>query len=144
MCALMGGSGCGKSTLLDVLAGRKTQGTITGDLYFDGIPRNSIAMCASAYVMQDNIHFASLTVRETLMYSCYLRLKQKTSYKQRVQRVEKVMKMLGLNDHGETIVGNSETRGLSGGQLKRLSIGVEIINLPGLIFLDEPTTGLCA
>jgi ABC-type lipoprotein export system ATPase subunit len=142
MCALMGGSGCGKSTLLDVIAGRKTQGTITGDILFDGTERNATVMRASAYVMQDNVHYPTLTVRETLGYAAYLRLRQKTDAKIKAKRVQKVIDMLGLSDHSETIIGNSSIGGLSGGQMKRLSIGVEIINLPGLIFLDEPTTGL--
>jgi ABC-type multidrug transport system ATPase subunit len=92
--------------------------------------------------MQDNVHIGVLTVRQTLTYAAQLRMPQRVDEKIRVARVNKIMDMLGLTEHAGTIVGNENIRGISGGQLKRLSIGVEIINLPDLIFLDEPTTGL--
>ena len=142
MCALMGASGAGKSTLLDVLAGRKTTGEINGDILFNGSEVTPAVMRSSAYVMQDNVHIGVLTVRQTLTYAAQLRMDQKVDPKIRVARVNKIMDMLGLTEHAGTIVGNEYIRGISGGQLKRLSIGVEIINLPDLIFLDEPTTGL--
>jgi ABC-type multidrug transport system ATPase subunit len=143
MCALMGASGAGKSTLLDVLAFRKTTGEIGGDILFNGSVCTPAVMRSSAYVMQDNVHIGVLTVRQTLTYAARLRMdSKKFDVKQRNARVNKVMDMLGLTEHAGTLVGNEYIRGISGGQLKRLSIGVEIINLPDLIFLDEPTTGL--
>lgn len=142
MCALMGASGAGKSTLLDVLAGRKTTGEIKGDILFNGVDRTPAIMLQSAYVMQDNVHIGSLTVRETLMYAAHLRLPQTLTQEKKDKRVKKIADMLGLGEHCDTLVGDENTRGISGGQLKRLSIGVEIVNLPDLIFLDEPTTGL--
>eukprot|EP01035_Chromulina_nebulosa_P017867 gene17867-23483_t len=142
MCALMGASGAGKSTLLDVLAGRKTTGTIVGDILFNGGERSSKVMRSSAYVMQDNVHIGVLTVRQTLRYAANLRLNEKMSPTNKEKRIDKILDMLGLAEHGDTLVGNEYIRGISGGQLKRLSIGVEIIHLPDLIFLDEPTTGL--
>src|SRR5690606_9020761 len=83
-----------------------------------------------------------LTVRQTLQFAAALRMQQKYKKSARVARVDKILDMLGLQEVAETIVGTETIRGVSGGQLKRLSIGVEIINLPDLIFLDEPTTGL--
>ena len=74
LCALMGSSGAGKSTLLDVLAGRKTLGTIEGEIYFNGGPRTASVVRSTAYVMQDNVHISSLTVRETLHYAAALRM----------------------------------------------------------------------
>ena len=142
MCALMGASGAGKSTLLDVIAGRKTTGEINGDILFNGGEVTKSVMRSSAYVMQDNVHIGVLTVRQTLTYGAQLRMAQAVDPKLKVARVNKIMDMLGLTEHAGTIVGNEKLRGISGGQLKRLSIGVEIINLPDLIFLDEPTTGL--
>jgi ABC-type lipoprotein export system ATPase subunit len=142
MCALMGASGAGKSTLLDVIAGRKTVGRIVGDILFNGAERTPAIMLQTAYVMQDNVHIGSLTVKETLMYAAHLRLPQTLSLELKEKRVGKIMDMLGLTEHGNTLVGDENTRGISGGQMKRLSIGVEIVNLPDLIFLDEPTTGL--
>jgi ABC-type multidrug transport system ATPase subunit len=142
MCALMGASGAGKSTLLDVIAGRKTTGEINGDILFNGGEVTPAIMRSSAYVMQDNVHIGVLTVRQTLTYAAHLRMDQKIDNKLKVARVNKILDMLGLAEHAGTIVGNDYIRGVSGGQLKRLSIGVEIVNLPDLIFLDEPTTGL--
>lgn len=142
MCALMGASGAGKSTLLDVLADRKTTGEISGDILFNGAPRNPLVMRSTAYVMQDNHHIGVLTVRQTLTYAAHLRMNENIDIKLKNARVNKIMDMLGLTEHAGTLVGNEHIRGISGGQAKRLSIGVEIINLPDLIFLDEPTTGL--
>lgn len=143
MCALMGASGAGKSTLLDVLAMRKTTGEIEGDILFNGSECTPAVLRSSAYVMQDNVHIGVLTVRQTLTYACRLRMDEKKfDDKKRNARVNKIMDMLGLTEHAGTIVGNEYIRGISGGQMKRLSIGVEIVNLPDLIFLDEPTTGL--
>jgi ATP-binding cassette subfamily G (WHITE) protein 2 (SNQ2) len=142
MCALMGASGAGKSTLLDVLAGRKTVGQIQGEILFNGTTRNSHIMRSAAYVMQDNVHIPQLTVKQTLGYAASLRLPQRTSNKMRQVRITKIMDMLGLNDCANSLVGGTRMRGISGGQMKRLSIGVEIIHMPDLIFLDEPTTGL--
>lgn len=141
MCALMGGSGAGKSTLLDVLAGRKTSGYIKGEVYFNG-RRGSPSSKRCSYVTQDNVHIGSFTVRETLHYASLLRIREGASAEERRQRVEQVMGMLGLEEVADVIVGDSLRKGISGGQARRLSIGVEIIHLPDLIFLDEPTTGL--
>jgi len=141
MCALMGASGAGKSTLLDVIAARKSKGEIKGQILFNGEERTDGIMRQTSYVMQDNVHIFVLTVRETLYYAARLRM-DTTNESVRAARVQKVLDMLGLSEVSETIVGNETIRGISGGQLKRLSIGVEIINLPDMIFLDEPTTGL--
>ena len=137
----MGASGAGKSTLLDILADRKTTGEITGDILFNGAERSAAVMRSSAYVMQDNVHIGVLTVRQTLTYAAELRLSVRMSPEAKRKRVDKILDMLGLAEHGDTLVGNENIRGISGGQLKRLSIGVEIVHLPDLIFLDEPTTG---
>jgi ATP-binding cassette subfamily G (WHITE) protein 2 (SNQ2) len=144
ICVLMGASGSGKSTLLDVLAGRKTTGVVEGDsaILFNGKPRTHDTMRNTAYVMQDNVHIGTLTVLETLMYAAQLRLSEKMSKSEKITRVEGVLKVLGLSQVANSIVGDESIRGISGGQLKRLSIAVEIVHLPDLIFLDEPTTGL--
>jgi ABC-type multidrug transport system ATPase subunit/ABC-type multidrug transport system permease subunit len=142
MCALMGASGAGKSTLLDILAGRKTTGEIVGDILFNGGERTRAVIRSSAYVMQDNVHIGVLTVRQTLHYAAHLRMEEKFDDKVKAARVSKILDMLGLTEHANTLVGNEYIRGISGGQMKRLSIGVEIINLPDLIYLDEPTSGL--
>jgi ABC-type multidrug transport system ATPase subunit len=141
MCALMGASGAGKSTLLDVIAARKSKGEISGQILFNGEERSIGIMRQTAYVMQDNVHIPVLTVRETLQFAARLRMDM-LNEKVREARVQKVLDMLGLDHVSDTLVGGEDIRGISGGQLKRLSIGVEIVNLPDLIFLDEPTSGL--
>ena len=98
-------------------------------------------MRSFAYVMQDNVYIGLLTVRESLYYAAELRLSEKMSAEDKKKRVDKIINMLGLEKQADTILGTSFRRGVSGGQLKRVSIGVEIINLPDLMFLDEPTTG---
>lgn len=138
MVALMGASGAGKSTLLDVLAQRKNTGIITGNITYNG----NEEMTAYGYVMQDNIHIGILTVRETFAFATDLRLPPTTPKQERDDRVKKILDMLDLGHVAESILGTTGIRGISGGQLKRVSIGVELVTLPDLIFLDEPTTGL--
>jgi ABC-type multidrug transport system ATPase subunit/ABC-type multidrug transport system permease subunit len=138
MVALMGASGAGKSTLLDVLAQRKSTGKMSGEITYNGSPE----MKSSSYVMQDNVHIGVLTVRESIYYAAELRMNQRRSKDAKARRVEKIIDMLGLQKVADTILGTHNVRGVSGGQLKRVSIGVEIVNLPNLMFLDEPTTGL--
>lgn len=142
MCALMGASGAGKSTLLDILADRKSTGIISGSIFINGLPRTREMMNNTAYVMQDNVHHWMLTVRETLRFSALLRLPTSTSVSEIETRVQDVLNLLNISHVSESIVGDESHRGISGGQKKRLSIGVEIIHFPDMIFLDEPTTGL--
>lgn len=92
--------------------------------------------------MQDNVHIGLLTVKETITYAAELRLDENMKSEDKANRVQTILNMLGLNEVGDTLIGNENIRGVSGGQLKRVSIGVEIINLPDLMFFDEPTTGL--
>ena len=138
MCALMGASGAGKSTLLDVIGQRKNTGVITGEITYNG----STELKSFAYVMQDNVHMGILSVRESISYAAELRLKETMSAEKKAKRVQKIIDMLGLTKVSESPLGTPEVRGISGGQLKRVSIGVEIVNMPNLMFLDEPTTGL--
>lgn len=103
MCALMGSSGAGKSTLLDVLAGRKTVGSISGDILFNGSPRSPAIMKSVAYVMQDNVHIGSLSVRQTLYYAAELRLSERMSRSEKDERIAQVIQMLGLEHVADTV-----------------------------------------
>lgn len=125
----MGGSGAGKSTLLDLLAYRKTGGFITGEYYIGGQAEKPSSKWCS-YVTQDNVHISLFTVRETLEYAALLRLDENTPLQKRKERAVDVMKMLGLEDVADVLVGSSLLKGISGGQARRLSIGVEIMQLP--------------
>jgi len=144
MVALMGASGAGKSTLLDLVAGRKKADKntlISGDIFFNGGPPTRSLMRRTTYVTQDNVHLESLTVHQTLSFAAALRMSDSHESK-RAERVMLIAKMLGLDTILDSTVGGSALRGISGGQLKRLSVAVEIMHLPAVIFLDEPTTGL--
>ncbi len=137
LCALMGPSGAGKSTLMDLIAGRTESGVWSGEILVNGEPRNHLFSRNSAYVLQDDLHIPELTVEETVLYSAWSRLPEETTLAQRQHRVDLILDMLGLSHVRSSIVGDSMKKGLSGGQLKRLSIAVEIVTLPTVIFLDE-------
>ena len=128
--------GAGKSTLLDVLADRKTTGKVSGIISFNGKERNIGVQLSSAYVMQDDVHIGLLSVRECLRYAGRLRLDESWTLEAKEDRVNLLLNMLGLMEVADTCVGDDLTRGISGGQRKRLSIAVEIIHLPNLIYLD--------
>ena len=140
--ALMGPSGAGKSTLLDVIAGRKTTGTISGSIKFDGkdAPRNFKQI--TSYVQQMDVLMPTLKVRELLYYTAELKLPPTFSKAQKEERVENVIRELGLESCADTVIGDRLHRGISGGQAKRVNIGMELVTDPCVIFLDEPTTGL--
>ncbi|KAI9104127.1 P-loop containing nucleoside triphosphate hydrolase protein [Phlyctochytrium arcticum] len=142
--AIMGGSGAGKSTLLNVLAGRVPVGTPTGTILANGKLRDPRQWKrVVGYVEQEDLMYENLTVRETIATAALLRLPSKQYTKaQKLQRVEDVMAQLGLSHVADTRVGNSQTGGISGGEKKRVSIGIELVTDPGTLFLDEPTTGL--
>lgn len=84
----------------------------------------------------------TLTVRENLNFSASLRLSHALSKKERGQRVEGVIRDLGLTEVADSKVGTEFIRGISGGERKRTNIGMELITSPQVLFLDEPTTGL--
>nr|XP_046188594.1 broad substrate specificity ATP-binding cassette transporter ABCG2-like isoform X3 [Oncorhynchus gorbuscha] len=144
MNAIMGPTGSGKTSLLDVIAGRKDPaGLKFGQVLIDGKMVDSDLRLISAYVVQDDILMGTLSVRENLLFSVNLRLDPRhysTADKQ--QRVDSIIEDLGLQDCAHTKIGTEFLRGVSGGERKRCSIGMELITSPRLLFLDEPTTGL--
>ena len=142
MTALMGPSGAGKSTLLDVIAGRKNQGTVEGSLLFNGKPRRHDFKRLCGYVEQMDNLLPTLTPRELLYYTAKLRLPSSTPEEKISERVEKVLHQLGLEVCADTVIGDGENRGISGGQAKRVNIAIELITNPSILFLDEPTSGL--
>lgn len=140
--AIMGPSGSGKSTLLDTLAGRlATNTTQTGTVLLNGRKRK-LCYGAAAYVTQEDNLIGTLTVRETITYSAKLRLPDKMPLSEKIAIVESVMDEMGLQDCADTPVGNWHMRGISGGEKRRVSIAMEILMRPRLLFLDEPTSGL--
>ncbi|KAK4280676.1 hypothetical protein QN277_012268 [Acacia crassicarpa] len=141
--AIMGPSGAGKSTLLDALAGRIAQGSLQGSVRIDGKPVNASYMkMVSSYVMQEDQLFPMLTVFETFMFAAEVRLPPTLSKEEKKQRVHELLDQLGLQSAANTKIGDEGTRGVSGGERRRVSIGIDIIHKPALLFLDEPTSGL--
>uniref|UniRef100_A0A7N0VEZ4 ABC transporter G family member STR2 n=1 Tax=Kalanchoe fedtschenkoi TaxID=63787 RepID=A0A7N0VEZ4_KALFE len=140
--AVMGPSGAGKSTFLDGLAGRIASGSLKGMVSLDGKEISpSMIKRTSAYIMQDDRLFPMLTVYETLMFAADFRLGSVPTADKR-QRVETLIEQLGLSSSRNTYIGDEGTRGVSGGERRRVSIGVDIMHGPSLLFLDEPTSGL--
>lgn len=95
-----------------------------------------------AYVTQDDNLIGTLTVRETISYSARLRLPDRMSRSEKRTLVESTIIEMGLQDCADTVIGNWHLRGISGGEKRRVSIAVEILMRPRLLFLDEPTSGL--
>ncbi|KAL9602839.1 MAG: hypothetical protein Q9219_001534 [cf. Caloplaca sp. 3 TL-2023] len=140
--ALMGSSGAGKTTLLDVLAQRKTEGTITGSILVDGRPLSVSFQRSAGYCEQLDIHEPTATVREALEFSAMLRQSRDTPKEEKLKYVDTIVNLLEMQDIEHTLVGRTGA-GLSVEQRKRLTIGVELVAKPSiLIFLDEPTSGL--
>ena len=136
MVAIMGPSGAGKSTLLDLLANRKLAGIWSGEILVNRYPRSAWYKRECAYVMQDDIHIPILTVEETIRYAAWTRMPEGTTEEAREKRVQQLLEMMSLTTVKETLVGDAMRKGISGGQKKRLSIAVEIVSLPEIIFLD--------
>ncbi|KAK3672744.1 hypothetical protein LTR78_007330 [Recurvomyces mirabilis] len=140
--ALMGSSGAGKTTLLDVLARRKTQGTIQGSVLVDGRPVPISFQRSAGYVEQMDVHEPLATVREALEFSALLRQPADIPNHDKLRYVDTIVDLLELQDLEHTLVG-APGSGLSIEQRKRLTIAVELVAKPSiLIFLDEPTSGL--
>ncbi|KAF5667190.1 atpase [Fusarium heterosporum] len=140
--ALMGVSGAGKTTLLDVLASRVTMGVVSGEMLVDGHQRDSSFQRKTGYVTQQDLHQASSTVREALRFSAILRQPAKYSKQERIDYVETIIILLGMEAYANAIIG-FPGEGLNVEQRKRLTIGVELVARPQLLlFLDEPTSGL--
>ena len=144
--ALMGASGSGKTTLLDVLAGRKNSGVMTGTILLNGFPKDEATFNrVAAYVEQSDIHSPLTTVREALEFSAILRLPPSVTAAEKAAFCDEVLELLELTPIQGRLVGSpGAPNGLSPGERKRLTIGVELMSNSPLLFLDEPTSGLDA
>jgi ABC-type multidrug transport system ATPase subunit len=116
--------------------------TLSGQRFVNGLPVAGDSMLPAAFVEQDTAFFPYMTVRETLQFRVELGLGSQLSTAGRDQMVNDLLSQLGLLSCADTIVGNQKVRGISGGERKRLSIAVEMISSPSVLFLDEPTSGL--
>ncbi|KAJ6820441.1 ABC transporter G family member 36-like isoform X1 [Iris pallida] len=143
--ALMGVSGAGKTTLMDVLAGRKTGGYIDGSININGYPKKQETFArVSGYCEQNDIHSPHVTVYESLSFSAWLRLPSDVDITTRKMFIEEVMELVELTSLRDALVGLPGVSGLSTEQRKRLTIAVELVANPSIIFMDEPTSGLDA
>ena len=134
--------GAGKTTLLNYLSDKDPSKNLNkqGDVFINGVSRSKIDYGRYvAYVQQEDVLFQTLTVRECLEFAGRMRLPPSVDYK---ARVDQLIESLKLEKAQNTKIGGNLVRGVSGGERKRTSIGVELITDPSLIFLDEPTTGL--
>ncbi|XP_071647246.1 ATP-binding cassette sub-family G member 1 isoform X3 [Temnothorax longispinosus] len=135
--AILGPSGAGKSTLLNVLAGYKCT-DIGGSISINGQLRDMHEFKKmSCYIMQNDLIQPNLTVYEAMSFAADLKLGKRKSKSQKCAAIEEILSTLRLTGTRNTI-----TDRLSGGERKRLSIALELVNNPPVIFLDEPTTGL--
>ncbi|PPS05408.1 hypothetical protein GOBAR_AA15254 [Gossypium barbadense] len=142
--AVMGPSGAGKTTFLSALTGKTAAGcSVTGLILVNG--KNEPIQAYRkiiGYVPQDDIVHGNLTVEENLRFSARCRLSADLAKPDKVLVIERVIESLGLQAVRDSLVGTVEKRGISGGQRKRVNVGLEMVMEPSLLILDEPTTGL--
>ncbi|KAK9707994.1 hypothetical protein K7432_009885 [Basidiobolus ranarum] len=154
---ILGASGSGKTSLLNCLSGRIHSSDKVSDPSQDSVwsrflspPRVSLTGQLSieptsakiCYVTQQDFLMPYLTVRETLTYAA--RLQANHSSREIAEQVDRIIVELGLVDCAEVLIGDTRVRGCSGGQRRRVSIGVQMLTNPAILILDEPTSGLDA
>nr|XP_043618882.1 ABC transporter G family member 10-like [Erigeron canadensis] len=139
--AVAGPSGAGKTTLLEILAGVIPPCRVSGQVLVNDRPINpSVFRRVSGYVTQEELLYPLLTVEETLLYSARLRLHG--GLENAKSRVRELLVELGLCHVSGERIGDGNHRGISGGEKRRVSIGVDLVHDPSVILMDEPTTGL--
>ncbi|KAL4147205.1 hypothetical protein PRNP1_010961 [Phytophthora ramorum] len=144
---LLGPSGSGKTTLLNALAAVENgRSQFAGEILLDGKRLSKGYRRIAAYVQQDDSLYATLTVRECILYSAQLRLPTTLSDRVKSTMVDRVIAELNLthvaNARIGSVGGSTSRRGISGGERRRVSIGMELVTSPQILILDEPTSGL--
>jgi len=145
MACMLGPSGAGKTTLLSILGARPqlgAGGSWTGRVLVNGAAPRTLWLRDLGFVMQRDIFFDTLTVGQELAFAAATRLPRSWTPEKRRQRAAEVAAQLGLTSVLPSKIGSAVERGLSGGEVKRLNICVELLNDPRLLLLDEPLTGL--
>ena len=141
--AAMGPSGAGKTTFMNVLAGKASYGITTGRITINGGEEDVMEyseLCG--FVPQDDTMMRDMTVHENLAFYARMRLPSTTSNAKCDEITRDVINTLGLSHVQHEPIGDETTRGISGGQRKRVNVGMEMVSSPSLLFLDEPTSGL--
>lgn len=149
MLAILGPSGAGKTTLIEILGGKSKVGTTTGNVTFAAVSPTGertalLKQPRIGYADQADILPSMLTVEEALLFAARLRLPDSVTQEAKQERVFEVMKQLGILDIKDTRIGDHERRGISGGEQRRVSIGLELVACPDVLVLDEPTSGMCS
>ncbi|KAJ8091117.1 hypothetical protein PM082_024598 [Marasmius tenuissimus] len=148
MMAILGPSGAGKTTLVEILAGKHKSGVMTGSVSFPSSNSNTNSKPRIGFVPQQDVLPPMLTVYEAILFAARLRLPEGISDVEKQSRVEQLMEKLGISHLRSTRIGygaeasGGRNRGISGGEMRRVSIGLELIASPDVLILDEPTSGL--
>ncbi|KAF9654055.1 hypothetical protein BDM02DRAFT_3158815 [Thelephora ganbajun] len=138
MMAILGPSGAGKTTLIEILSKKSKSGIITGGVSHPGTGSSP----RIGFVPQQDTLPPTLTVSEALLFAARLRLPESVSEADKVALVDDVMEKLGIGNLRNTRIGDVGKRGISGGEMRRVSIGLELVAHPDILILDEPTSGL--
>ncbi|KAI8805477.1 P-loop containing nucleoside triphosphate hydrolase protein [Cladochytrium replicatum] len=139
----MGASGAGKTSLLNVIAGEANAGVVKGSILINGKEFAGSSMKkVSGFVFQDDVILATMTCREAITMSALLRLPKKMTLAEKLNRVDSIISLLGLEKAANTVIGSPAIKGLSGGERKRTAMAMEMICDPYVLFCDEPTSGL--
>lgn len=139
--AIMGPSGAGKTTFLTLMAGKidRTSGTIK----VNGEEKELTSMRRIiGFVPQEDVMLRELSVEENICHSALMRLPREWPHQKKLDLVEETLETLEIEHVRDSVVGDEKRRGVSGGQRKRVNIGLEMVAKPSLLCLDEPTSGL--
>ena len=129
--------GAGKTTLVEILSRKSKSGVITGGVSHPGTDSSP----RIGFVPQQDVLPPTLTVSEALLFAARLRLPENVPEADKVALVHDVMEKLGIQSLRDTRIGDAGKRGISGGEMRRVSIGLELVALPDILILDEPTSG---
>ncbi|KAJ3117086.1 ATP-binding cassette sub- G member 1 [Phlyctochytrium bullatum] len=126
-----------------IVAAEAHLGHLTGSILVNGeeVGAQGIKKI-SGFVFQDDVILATMTVKEAITMSALLRLPVEMTVEEKKDRVAKIIKLLNLEKAQDTIIGDSQNKGISGGERKRTAMAMEMITNPSVLFLDEPTSGL--
>ena len=143
MCvACIGAADSGATTLLKTLAGRIKNPSSTNQIMLDGRPPNGNLEKVIAYISKEDVHSPNLTVRETFEFSLNLRSPSNMPHKIRMNRIQVILSLLNLNHVADSFIGDQVVRGISGGEKRRVSFGVELVIGRSLLIASQPTNGL--
>ena len=140
--------GAGKTTLVEIIAGKNKSGDTTGLVTFPSNSPHARSHPRIGFVPQQDVLPPMLTVFEALLFAARLRLPERVTDVEKHAKVHQLMEKLGILSLKHVRigwggdVGGGKARGISGGEMRRVSIGLELISSPDVLILDEPTSGL--